>query len=511
MHRWLMVLLFLAACGQPVEPTPATEISEPEDPPPVIETEELTSPSTADLLPDEFERVWEPWTGDYNAIVQRRVLRVLTPYGGYQFYYDNGRPRGATWEMLVRLESWINEQLNLKNVRVYVVPIPVSRDQLIPGLIAGEGDLIATDLTITPEREDLVSFTRPLLADINEVVVLGPSAPDLGTLEDLAGQEIFVRPTSSYAEHLQGLGDKFLDKQIEPPTILPADELLEAEDLLDMMQAGVAGITIMDDYKAEFWSSVMDDIDVRGDLVVNEGGAIAWAHRKEDTELAAILEQFLRKYGKGSAFGNDVYKRHLQRPERARCSTSRDSHTRILPLIDLFRQYGEQYNFNWLMLAAQGYQESGLRQDRKSPAGAIGVMQIKPSTAADKNVGIDDITTAENNIHAGSKYMRFIADRYFSDPAINGLDQWFFALAAYNAGPAKINRYRREASEMGLDPNIWFDNVEIVAARRIGRETVTYVSNIFKYFLGYELAVQRDNEIDDRFGEVMTFCARSGT
>ncbi len=514
--RWqFLVLTFclwlaLASCGQPAEPVADLEAPPPEVPAPEAEPEVLQSPSTADLLPAEFEWIWQPWTGDYDAIIERRVLRVLTPYGGYQFYYDNGRPRGATWEMLVRLESWINEQLNLKNVRVYVVPIPVSRDQLIPGLISGEGDLIATDLTITSERENLVAFTRPLLANINEVVVLGPSAPEIGVLEDLAGLEVFVRPTSSYAEHLQALGDKFLDQQIEPPIILPADELLEAEDLLDMMQAGVADITIMDDYKAEFWSSVMDDIDVRGDLVVNKGGAIAWAHRKEDKKLATMLDQFLRKYGKGSAFGNDVYKRHLQRPDRARCSGSRENYARILPLIDLFRQFGEQYDFNWLMLAAQGYQESGLRQNRKSPAGAIGIMQIKPSTAADRNVGIDDVSSAENNIHAGAKYMRFVADRYFDDPAIQGLNQWFFALAAYNAGPAKINRYRREAAENGLDPNSWFSNVEIIAARRIGRETVTYVSNIYKYFLGYELAVQRNNEVENRYGEILTFCTRAG-
>lgn len=503
-------MTFLAGCGRPADPGDSAASSPPEEPDPQPATEVLESPSTADLLPGEFEWIWRPWTGDYDAIVERRVLRVLTPYGGYQFYYDNGRPRGATWEMLSRLESWINQQLGLRNVRVYVVPIPVSRDQLIPGLLAGEGDLIATDLTITPEREKLVTFTRPLLADINEVIVLGPAAPEIGTLDELAGKEIFVRPTSSYAEHLRALGERFTARQLQPPSVLSADELLEAEDLLDMMQAGVAGITIMDDYKAEFWSSVMDDIDVRSDLVVNQGGAVAWAHRREDEKLAAVLEQFLREFGKGSAFGNDVYKRYLQRPDRARCSGSRENHARVLPLIDLFRRYGEQYDFNWLMLAAQGYQESGLRQNRKSPAGAIGVMQIKPSTAADKNVGIDDVSTVDNNIHAGAKYMRFIADRYFDDPAIDTLNQWIFTLAAYNAGPAKINRYRREAAEKGYDRNTWFDNVEIIAARRIGRETVTYVSNIYKYFLGYQLAVQRNNEFESRYGDIMTFCSRAG-
>ena len=165
------------------------------------------------------------------------------------------------------------------------------------------------------------------------------------------------------------------------------------------------------------------------------------------------------------------------------------------------------FDFDWLMLAAQAFQESGLRQDRKSPAGAVGIMQIKPSTAADKNVGIDDISTIDSNVHAGAKYLRFLADRYFSNEEIDDLNQWIFSLAAYNAGPAKINRYRREAAENGYDRNRWFDNVEIVAARRIGRETVTYVSNVFKYFVGYQLTLERAETLYKTHGDALQDCA----
>jgi membrane-bound lytic murein transglycosylase MltF len=470
------------------------------------EPELLINPTTQDLLPDEFNWLWQPWTGDYDTIVERRVLRVLTPLGGYQFYFHNGRPRGATYEMLVRLEAFINEELGTRNVRVYIVPIAVSRDQLIPGLVEGLGDLVATDLTITPEREQQVAFTRPLLTDIREVVVLGSAAPSLGTLDDLAGKDIFVRPTSSYAESLKALQASFTARGLEPPVIVPADEILEAEDLLDLLQAGVADITVMDEYKALFWENVMEDIDVRGDLAIAEGGSIAWAHRKEDKQLAALLERFMRKFGKGTAFGNDVYRRYLQRPDRVRCAGSPESYEKILPIVHLLQRFGEEYEIDWLRLAAQGYQESGLHQDRRSPAGAIGIMQIKPSTAADRNVGIDDVTTAENNIHAGAKYMRFITDRYFDDADIRDIDRWLFSLAAYNAGPARVARLRREAREQGFDANRWFDNVEIIAARRIGRETVTYVSNIYRYYLMYELTIARGTVTKDRYRDALTFC-----
>jgi membrane-bound lytic murein transglycosylase MltF len=123
--------------------------------------------------------------------------------------------------------------------------------------------------------------------------------------------------------------------------------------------------------------------------------------------------------------------------------------------------------------------------------GAVGIMQILPSTAADKNVGIPDIKELENNIHAGIKYLRFLRDRYFSDPAMDLLNQNLFAFAAYNAGPAKISRLRNRAKKAGFDPNVWFGNVEILAAKKIGRETVQYVSNIYKYYVAYRLAGDR--------------------
>jgi membrane-bound lytic murein transglycosylase MltF len=246
---------------------------------------------------------------------------------------------------------------------------------------------------------------------------------------------------------------------------------------------------------------------VRDDLILNKGGSIAWAMRKDNPKFAATIKGFLRKYGKGTLVGNDTYNRYLSSAKRVRCSHTRKALQEMQDLVSVFQEYGERFEFDWLMLTAQAFQESGLRRDRRSPAGAIGIMQIKPSTAADPNVGIDDITTVDGNVHAGAKYMRFIADRYFSDEQINDLNQWLFSLAAYNAGPAKINRYRREATENGYDPNRWFDNVEIIAARRIGSETVTYVSNVFKYYVGYQMTIERGAIREERYAAELQECS----
>ena len=146
------------------------------------------------------------------------------------------------------------------------------------------------------------------------------------------------------------------------------------------------------------------------------------------------------------------------------------------------------------MVAAQGYQESRLDQKARSSAGAIGIMQLLPSTAADKNVGIPDISTAENNIHAGVKYLDFIRNRYFSDPEMDTFNKTMFAFAAYNAGPARVRKLRDKAAQQGYDPNVWFDNVELLAAKEIGRETVQYVANILKYYIAYRLSLQQQLE-----------------
>lgn len=454
------------------------------------------------------EAIWETWAGDLDGMVERRVVRALVPYGGYQFYYEGGAPRGAAWEMLKRLEDYLNETLGRRNVRVYVAAIPVSRDQMLPALLAGNADLIAADLTETRGRRQLVDFTRPLLKDINEIVVSGPGVSTLDTLDDLAGREILVRPSSSYYEHLLSVALDFRERGLEPPKIVPAAELLEAHDILELVNSGIADITVVDDYKAAFWNKVFPNISLHEDLVVHSGGQVSWAHRKDSPEFAAMIKGFMRKYGRGTLVGNDTFSRYLSRVDRVRCAGADNTTGKTSELEAAFRASGEEFDFDWLMLAAQAYQESNLRHNRRSPAGAVGIMQIKPSTAADPNVGIPDISSIENNIRAGAKYMRFVGDRYFANDDMPELSRWLFSLAAYNAGPARIARLRRETESEGRNPNLWFDHVEIVAARKIGRETVTYVSNIYKYYVGYQLAYARNKELEREFGDILNDCSR---
>ncbi len=260
----LIIVVFTISPGcNAGESEPATEepILEEVTEAPVAEETESTevapvNPSTGELLPMPFSAIWTPWKGDYEGMIERRVIRVLVPYGGYQFYYEDGKPKGAVYELVQRFETYINEQLDRRHIKVYVVVIPVSRDELLPALLKGHADFVAADLTPTEARSNEFNFSRPLLTGINEVIVTGPAAPKIATLDDLAGLEITVRPSSSYFEHLQRLGATMEEAGVEAPRIKHADELLEAEDLLEVVNAGMIGTTVLDDYKARFWAGV---------------------------------------------------------------------------------------------------------------------------------------------------------------------------------------------------------------------------------------------------------------
>jgi membrane-bound lytic murein transglycosylase MltF len=396
---------------------------------------------------------------------------------------------------MISFEAKLNEALERGHLKVHVVMVPVARDQLLPGLLEGYGDIALGNITLTPERRELVDFSDPLMGNIEELVVTGPESPPLASLDDLSGKEIVVRESSSYHASLRRLNERFRAEGKAEMTLTPAPEVLEDEDLMEMVAAGLIPIVVVDNHKAAFWAQIFTDLVVRDDLAVASGQQIGWAFRKDSPLLAAAINEFVVDHKKGTLMGNMMFNRYLRDTKWAERALNEEGRARIESLIGIFQKYGEQYDIPWLLVAAQGYQESHLDQSVRSSAGAVGVMQLLPSTAADPNVGITNIEEVENNIHAGVKYLRFIQDRYFADaPNMTKLDKGLFSFAAYNAGPARVARLRGKAEDMGLDPNVWFRNVEIVAAQDIGRETVQYVSNIFKYYVAYQRMLLMDEQ-----------------
>jgi membrane-bound lytic murein transglycosylase MltF len=227
-------------------------------------------------------------------------------------------------------------------------------------------------------------------------------------------------------------------------------------------------------------------------IALTTNGEIAVAMRPNSPELKAAANAFIKKAGEGTMYGNMLLKRYLSNTKFAKNSTSDAEIKRFQQIVAFFQKYGGQYKVDYLLMAAQGFQESGLNQSVKSPVGAIGVMQVMPATG--KELAVGDITQVENNINAGVKYMRFMMDEYFKDDPMDDLNKGLMTFASYNAGPNRIRTLRAETKKRGLDPNKWFNNVEQVVSEKIGRETVTYVANIYKYYVAYTLAVETMNE-----------------
>ena len=450
-----------------------------------------TAQPIAAVPPALVAEMMEPFHGDFDAMVEDRVIRVLVTYNKTNFFLDGGTQRGISADALREFEKALNKELRLGRRSMHVAAIPVLRDQLIPFLEEGRGDMAVASLTITPERSERVDFSVPAGRNINEVVVTGPRSPALTTLDDLAGSRVFVRPSSSFRESLKELNASFRERGLEEIEISAASEYLETEDLLEMVNAGLIEITIADDYLARFWAQVLPNIVVHEDLAIATGGHIGWAIRRGATGLKPRVDNFVRANRQGTLLGNMLIKRYLQDTKYVKNALADEDRQRLDEVIDLFQKYGDQYTFDYLMVAAQAYQESGLDQSVVSRAGAIGIMQMLPSTAADKSVGIPDISTIDNNIRAGTKYLRYIVDHYFDDPEIDEVNRTLFAFASYNAGPNRIRRLRAKAAESGYDPNKWFRNVEVVVANEVGREPVQYVSNIFKYYTVYSLLMEQ--------------------
>lgn len=453
------------------------------------------------------ERIQKPFTGDLDKLRERRIIRVLISHTKTNFFLTSKGFRGLEYDLLTAYESYLNRGPKRQRYETHLSFIPVPFSELLPKLQQGYGDIAASGLTITPEREIMVDFTIPYITNVKEVLVSYLNAPEISKLEELSGKQIIVVANSSYIINLTKANLKLGLLGLAPIEIVKADPLLEAEDLLELVNANLYDYTVVDNHIAAIWAEVLNNIVIHPDLVFNSNSNIAWAIQKDLPKLKASLNGFIQKYAKpGRLLGNTVYKKYFKNPYWIKQPLTHDLLKKVDCLEYYFKKYGEFYEFDWHLLAALAYQESRFKQEKTSHAGAVGIMQIKPSTAKDKNVNINNIHKIENNVHAGVKYLAFLRDRYFSSEKYTIEEQGNFSLAAYNAGPRRILRLQNIAEKRGLDPYRWFYNVEIIAREDIGHETVNYVTSIqkMKLFLKSSHNLDRDrrdflsNKVQDK-------------
>jgi membrane-bound lytic murein transglycosylase MltF len=454
---------------------------------------ELVSEASSDTaghaltLPLTFERR----TADLDQMVKERSIRALILINPISFFYEQGKPHGITYETLEEFERFVNQKYKTGALKVKVVFIPMRPDQLPAALEQGVGDIIAYGVAITPEREQKYAFTTPISENVSNIVVTGPSKPQAESFDDLVGSDIYVNPLSINYERLQQISAERQKSGKPPLSVKAADKSLMDDDLVEMVNAGLVPATVTSDRRAKLWADVLPNVKPHPGIVVSSGGKIAWVLRKDNPELKALLDEFMQTHREGTSFGNTVLRRYLQNTKWIKNSTSSEEMKKFAAYVEYFKKYAGQYNFDYLMIAAQGYQESLLDQSRKSRAGAVGIMQVIPKYAAANPINVPNVGTADQNILAGVRMLNNISTTYFNDPAIDQVNKTLFTFASYNAGPNRIVQLRKKATEQGLDPNKWFGNVELVVAQDVGQETVTYVSNIYKYYVAYKLALEQ--------------------
>jgi membrane-bound lytic murein transglycosylase MltF len=442
------------------------------------------------MRPDTLalELIVRPWIGDFDGMVQRRRVRILTPYSKTHYFIENGVQRGIVFDSGMKLEQEINRTLNTTPAtKVHVVFVPTPRDQLVPSLIAGVGDIIGSNLTVTAESAKYVDFTVPGQTNVKKIVVTGPGSSPLDSFADLTDMEIGLREGSVELHTLFALNSERVARGLHPIPTRTLPSALEDEDLLEMVNAGLLKATVVDDVIADFWATALPSLTIRRHIVLREGAAIAWAVRKNSPKLLAALNPIIEANRVGTSFGNITLQAYLRAAKSTRRATAASDLKRFHSLRAVFQRYAQQYELDYLLLMAQGYQESGLDHRATSRKGAIGIMQVMPATGRDMQVG--DIRQLEANVHAGVKYVRVIIDRHLRDDGLDPLTRTLFAFAAYNCGPTCLRQLRAQTARRGLNPNLWFNNVERIAGEVVGPEPVEYVSRIYKHYIAYTLAV----------------------
>jgi len=398
---------------------------------------------SAPALPTSYEH----WTGNLDGMLKRRQVRALVVYSKSLFFYDQGRPMGISYEALQEFQRTLNRKFKTGNLPVTVTFLPVGYDQLEQALISGLGDLIAIPVAITPERQQKVAFSTPIMTGVKQIVVTGSSSAAVTNLDGLSGREVFVNPLTVYSESLQKLNKSFEGKGKKPVIVRPADNNLGDEDLLEMVNTGLIPATVTINIRALFWGKVFDHLQLCSACVLSNQERLAWVMRKDSPKLKQVVDEFVESHREGTSFGNTLLRRYLQNTKWVKNAASGSEMRKFRLYVDFFKKYAAEYDFNYLMLVALGYQESGLNQDRRNPSGALGIMQVIPKYAAASPIDIPNVDTAEPNIHAGTKMLRVIADTYFNDQKLDALNKTLFTFASYNAGPNRIASLRKKAAK----------------------------------------------------------------
>ena len=436
------------------------------------------------------------WTGSYSEMLQRGLIRIAVPYDRTVYMNDKGSPRGLAPEMAKGISKWLNAKYagQLKGKSIVVKLIPVNSANLLTALTAGQADMAIGDLGLYEPVKNPHDYILNHGTKIwRELLISGPGSPEMRSPEDLSGQTVYGGRDTNFHVTLKELNQKLKREGKPLVNIVSPVGTLDGEDLLQMVDAGLIPFVIISDWKAKLWEPLYKRMVIHDDIFAQDVGWIGWAVRSSNADFNDVLNGFYDSTDFDhalAAYRNQEYKDHIQ---GLKDPIEKSAWARFESMRSLFDKYGAQYKLDPLFIAALGFQETLLNQNAVSKVGAIGVMQLMPATGA--SLGVGDIHLLEPNIHAGADYMNQLITKYFPDAQFDSDNRALFAIASYNIGPNNVAKARDEAKQLGFNPDQWFKNVEFIAAQRMGYEPMIYVRNVYKYFISYELKLNKIQSI----------------
>ena len=438
----------------------------------------------------------EVWTGTYEQMLQRGLIRVAVPYDRTIYVNDKAVPKGIAVQMSKAMQAWMTRQYaaELKGKALVIKLVPTQYADLLSSLTAGKADMVIGDLGLYHPSKNAHEYLLHHAYKLDrEVLVSGPSAIAIRSTEDLAGQTVYGGRNTNFPSTIQEINTGLRNKGKPPVNILSPLGTLDGEDLLEMVDAGLIPFVIISDWKAKLWQPIYKHMVIHDDIFTKDAGWIGYGVRSSNQDLSEAINSFIGSdaYDQAlKAYRGEDYKAHMQ---GLKDPIEKSAWARFESMRPLFQKYGTQYNLDPLFIAALGFQETLLNQSAVSKVGAIGVMQLMPATG--NSLGVGDIHLLESNIHGGADYMNQLITKFFPDAQFKGDNRALFAVASYNIGPNNVAKARDQAREMGFDPNEWFGNVEFVATQRMGYEPMIYVRNVYKYFISYELKLKKIQSI----------------
>ncbi|MFG0633260.1 transglycosylase SLT domain-containing protein [Pseudomonas sp. xss_2] len=418
---------------------------------------------------------------DLAQVRATKVLRVLVNQSRNSSGEVKGEPVGIEYHRLRALEHYLNGR-EREGQLIQVKLIPRAKEQLLGALARGEGDLAAPGELLDPGLVRGVSTSAPVLDQVPLLLVGRKGERSFSRVEQLSGRTIALTTASAAGALIQDINEQLALRKRAPIKIEWVDPTLAIEDVLEMVQAGIYHLTVVERPIAQRWARVMPRLRVDTRLKLGEPQAMRWYVGRDAHLLLATVDRFLAGY-RAPDNQDAAFERIYRRQYRVHNPLARKDRQQLQTLRAVMQKHGQAQQIDWLNLAALAFKESTLNPAARGMGGAHGLMQITPSAA--QRVGVSNTTTVDGNVQASARYLALIRRKFFASPKLNERERMAFILAAYNLGPERVQAMRAEARRRGLNGNQWFFQTERIAMEQVGMGPVNFVNSVNKYFLAF--------------------------